>query len=138
MTAKIQDPEPVCRFTFLPESTCAHCNGTRVDFDGIFEPTPSRPVMSRPPRATASRDLIRATAAELRIIGINLPPDMEAPVADWLADKLHRFVALTSRPVFGMDGSGPECSSCGQVWPLCGHHHLSAWINPDDNQEGQQ
>ena len=55
-------------------------------------------------------------------------------VADWAADWGERLGARTARPVFDMDGSGPQCSYCGAIWPLCGHHHLSTMPTDDDER----
>lgn len=101
--------------------------GTK-EWEGIFEPIPSRPVMSKPPRATASKKLIREVADALHI-----EDDDEArEAADWIADKLERFAMRNARGVFEMDGSGPRCSACGQIWPLCGCHHFSEIDDEED------
>lgn len=44
------------------------------------------------------------------------------------------YGASTARPVFDMDGSGTQCSYCGAIWPLCGHHHLSTMPTDDDER----
>ena len=38
----------------------------------------------------------------------------------------------------GADGSGPECSLCGTLWPLCGHHHMSHWEPVDHTNDPQE
>ena len=103
------------------------------EFEDIFEPTYDRPVMSRPPRETASTKFINEVAHELRTAGLDLTPDDAVKVADWAADKMARFGARTAQGIFTMDGTGPCCSWCGAIWPLCGHHHLSEV--PDDEKD---
>jgi hypothetical protein len=98
------------------------------EFEGILEPMASRPVMSKPPRMRASMKLVREVSAALGIDDDAAALD----AADWVADKMERFGARTARPVFGMDGEGPQCSWCSQIWPLCGCHHLSAVEFNDD------
>ncbi len=100
----------------------------RSEFAGIFEPTGSRPVMSKPPRMTASKEFVREVAIVLDGV------EDATALADWVADKMERFGARTARPVFDMDGNGPQCSWCGQIWPLCGDHHLSEAL-PDEGEE---
>jgi hypothetical protein len=97
------------------------------EFDGIFEPTPERPVMRRPPKMIASKSFIR----EVRDMLDEADGD-ETKVADWIADKMERFGARTAQPIFDMKGNGPGCSWCGTVWPLCGHHHQSEELNEDE------
>ena len=90
-------------------------------YTGIFHMKgEDRPVMSHPPRFTATKKLIRTIEDAQR--------DNPTPegFADWLANYLEGYGALFARPVFDMDGNGPECSWCRQIWPLCGHHHMSA------------
>ena len=45
---------------------------------------------------------------------------------DWLADYLESYGAASAQGVFTIDGAGPVCSWCGNIWPLCGHHHLTS------------
>lgn len=80
---------------------------------------PDRPVMSIPPRQVASSKFIREVKYALDIED----DDRARLVADWVIDKMERFGAATARGVFDMDGNGPQCSWCGVIWPLCGHHH---------------
>ena len=108
-----------------------------AEFSEIFEPTESRPVMSKPPRARASLKLKRQVQTDLA--GRDVSNDAHAwDVADWVADKMERFGARTARPVFTMDGRGPVCSWCDGVWPLCGCHHLSESLPPDDDNDDVQ
>lgn len=102
---------------------------TPSEFEGIFEPHPNRPVMSRPPRMVASRDFVREVQD---MLDRNGGDDDDERVADWIADKMERFGARTARPVFTMDGAGPLCSWCDAIWPLCGHHHLSESLGGDE------
>ena len=91
------------------------------EFEEIFEtPAASRPVMSQPPRMLPSRKLIDQVR-----VACDLDDATAERVAYWAADWGERLGACTSRPVFDLDGLGPQCSWCGQVWPLCGHHHQS-------------
>ena len=98
------------------------------EFSHIFLPYDPRPVMTRPPRTRASRKFV----VEVRE-ALGLSDDEADDAADWIADKMERFGASFSQPVFDMDGNGPMCSFCGAIWPLCGHHHLSGVSN--DNAE---
>lgn len=99
------------------------------EFEGIFEPhSGSRPVMSKPPRTTASIAFVR----EVRDM-LEQTEGVATDIADWIADKMERFGARTAAPIFTMDGCGPVCSWCGSIWPLCGHHHDSEVL--DDGGE---
>lgn len=101
---------------------------TFPEFEGIFMPHEGeRPVMSKPPTMRASKKLIDQVRWEL-----GLPGDVAVQVADWVADRMERYAALFAKPVFSMDGGGPVCSLCGVIWPLCGHHHLSAEIDEEN------
>lgn len=103
-----------------------------TEFTGIFlNEGGTRPVMSRPPTAKASQTLIDQVRFELDIED----RDQATRIADWVAGKLQRFEAFEARPVFDMDGMGPQCSTCGQIWPLCGHHHFSYAEGINDDQE---
>ena len=98
----------------------SHLDGP--EFEGIFTTQGgTRPVMSRPPRVMPTAKLIYQirTACDL--------DDAAAErVADWAADWHERAGAYGAKPVFDLEGSGPCCSWCGAIWPLCGHHHLAA------------
>lgn len=104
----------------------------RSEFEGIFEPTPSRPVMTKPPRMKASKEFVHEVAA---MLGVTHSEDA-TEAADWIADKMERFGARTARPVFDMHGNGPQCSWCGAIWPLCGDAHLSEELDDDEEGEG--
>jgi hypothetical protein len=93
---------------------------------------PDRPVMSYPPRQVASSKFIREVQHTLGIED----DDRARVVADWVIDKMERFGAATARGVFDMNGNGPQCSWCGVIWPLCGHHHQSKVI--DDEADGDE
>lgn len=88
----------------------------------------SRPVMSVPPRVIASAKFIREVQRELDIAD----DDRAREAADWIIDKMERFGAYTARAVFDMDGIGPQCSWCGGIWPLCGHHHQAHQPDEED------
>lgn len=107
------------------------------EFQEIMQPSDStperRPVMSHPPRYVASSKFIREVKHTLDIAD----DDRAREVADWVIDKMERFGALTAQPVFTMDGTGPVCSWCGIIWPLCGHHHQSKAIADDAESEGE-
>lgn len=92
------------------------------EFDAIFEASGPRKVMSRPPMPLASQKLIDEVAERFDMDRYD-PATREA--ADWLAAKLERYAMWHARPVFGMDGGGPECSLCASIWPLCGCSHYS-------------
>lgn len=68
----------------------------------------SRPVMSRPPRLLATAKFIREVRDALGIED----DDRAREAADWVLDKMERFGARTARPVFDMEGQGPQCSWC--------------------------
>jgi len=90
--------------------------------------------MSRPPRLLPSAKLVRQVR-----IACDLEDDATAErVAYWAADWGERLGARTARPVFDMEGNGPQCSWCGAIWPLCGHHHLSEEIDDEDNPKEQR
>ena len=102
------------------------------EFEGVFEPTASRPVMSKPPRTEASKKFIQQVKEGCDLWGFS---DFEVQdAADWVADKMERFGARTARPVFDMHGRGPVCSWCDTIWPMCGCHHLSE-VDFDDEQD---
>ena len=91
------------------------------EFEGIYElPVTNRPVMSPPPRLLPTRKLVDQVR-----IACDLDEATAERVAHWAADWGERLGARTARPVFDMEGDGPQCSWCGAIWPLCGHHHQS-------------
>ena len=47
---------------------------------------------------------------------------------DWLADYLECYGASSAEGVFNLAGEGPICSWCKTIWPLCGHAHLSDYV----------
>jgi len=98
------------------------------EFDGVILNTgQTRPVMSRPPEVqAASRFVIEVRDA------LGLSDEAAPAAADWVLNKMERYGASQARPVFDTEGNGPECSWCGQIWPLCGHHHMSAVRYPED------
>lgn len=99
------------------------------EFDGILIGTgPSnRPVMSKPYPFKAARVFVDRVMVELDV------PDRERAevVADWIVNFAERFGAHGARPMFDMDGNGPQCSWCGTIWPLCGHHHMSGALDEE-------
>ena len=96
------------------------------EFEGIFlYGSEQRPVMSRPPMPQASDKLIGMVRDGLDIEDL----DQARETADWIAALLERFGASCAQPVLDTDGAGPVCSYCGQIWPLCGHHHLSEMLS---------
>lgn len=74
-----------------------------------------RPVMM-PPRVQATDQLVTETRIALEETG----GDPER-MAQWIAERIEEFGALQAEPVFDMEGSGPICSWCSALWPLCGH-----------------
>lgn len=89
----------------------------------------SRPVMSRPPTHQASKKFILDVRDALE-----LDDDQALKASDWIIDKMERFGAYYARPVFLMDGTGPCCSWCGTIWPLCGHHHQSGNLDGEGDE----
>ncbi|MCD2116775.1 MULTISPECIES: hypothetical protein [Rhodococcus] len=101
-----------------------------AEFKEIFiAPGGTRPLMSEPPRFRASRSFTREVRDEL-----GLDEAQAEHAADWIADKMERYAALHSRPVFDMDGNGPQCSFCSMPWPFCGHHHLSGELSEEEGE----
>lgn len=101
----------------------------KTEFSQIaFEPGGNRPVMSRPPAFQATKKFIQEVQDEL-----GLTDDQAPAAADWVLNKMERYAAQYARPVFDMEGNGPQCSMCSMIWPLCGHHHLSAELDEDED-----
>ena len=93
---------------------------TKYDYEEIFlTGTDTRPGMSHPTPMQASRKLLQIIEDAQR------EHDTPEAFADWFANYLEGFGASTAEAVFTMDGAGPVCSWCGNIWPLCGHHHMS-------------
>lgn len=91
------------------------------DFTEIIRSTgDTRPVMSRPPKLIATKKWVR----QVQDAATEAGGDMNA-LADWVLNAMEEYAAWTARPVFDMEGNGPQCSVCHQIWPLCGHHHMS-------------
>lgn len=101
------------------------------EFEGIFlGATETRPLMSKPKPMLATKKLIREVQDALGI-----PDDKATEAADWVANKMERFGASSAAPIFSMEGSGPSCSWCGMIWPLCGHHHMSTNLPDEEDSE---
>lgn len=110
---------------------------TESQWNGIFLASgETKPLMSRPPRVQATRKLI-GIIREAK----EQHPGEEA-FADWLANAMEDYAATFAHPVFdaseGAGGSGPECSLCGMLWPMCGHHHISHWEPVDHTNDPQE
>lgn len=94
----------------------------------------NRPVMSYPPKVQAADRFVTAMANELDDLA-TLPIRARREIADWVLNFAERFAVMDARPVFDMDGNGPQCSTCTQPWPLCGHHHLTYQnLETEENQ----
>lgn len=105
---------------------------TAGEFAEIFEPFwGNRRPMSQPPRVTASMKFIREVQHALDVAD----DDKAREAADWIVDKMERFGARTARMVFDAEGNGPQCSWCGTIWPLCGHHHQSEVVEDAEEQD---
>lgn len=103
-------------------------------YDGIMQfGGGSRPVMSRPQTPVATSLFIREVRDALLIVD----DDAARNAADWIVQHMEGMGAASARPVFDMDGNGPQCSWCGIIWPLCGHHHTSEVLDEDEDEEGQ-
>ena len=93
------------------------------EFVGILIETgpANRPVMSKPHPFKAARVFVDRIMTEFDV------PDREQAevMADWIVNFAERYGAYQAAPVFDMDGNGPQCSWCGAIWPLCGHHHMT-------------
>lgn len=89
-----------------------------------------RPVMSKPKEFQATKKFIAYVQDNLGI-----QDDRATEAADWVLNLMERYGANTAQPMFDIDGSGPSCSWCGMIWPLCGHHHMSSNLK-DDEEEG--
>ena len=103
----------------------SHLDGP--EFEGIFLPTPDHAPMSVPPRERASSKLVHQVR-----VACDLDDETAERVADWAADWGERLAASAARPVFDMNGSGPRCSWCAAIWPMCGHHHQSTEGDTDE------
>lgn len=91
-----------------------------------------RPLMSKPRRLQGTKKFIRHVQDNLNI------PDAQAfEAADWVLNLMERYGARTAQSVFTMEGSGPNCSWCGAIWPLCGHHHMSENLPEDESEPSQ-
>lgn len=93
------------------------------EWNGIYTYPPGTPAtrapMSKPPHVIASASFI-AEVSDM------LERDLDRhEIADWIVDKMERFGAAFAEPMFTTDGTGPICSWCKTIWPLCGHHHDS-------------
>lgn len=85
-----------------------------------------------PPPVIASMDFVRRLQDESPI---PVPDDARQKFADWVLNMMDRYSAHYARPVLDLiDGGGPECSACGGLWPLCGHHH---WTTIGLDEEGE-
>lgn len=104
------------------------------EFDGILIPQGgNRPLMSYPPEFKAARVFVDRVMVELDV------PDRERAevMADWIVNFAERFGAYQAGPMFDMDGNGPQCSWCGQIWPLCGHHHMTGRNLEEDDDDDE-
>lgn len=94
----------------------------------------TRPVMAKPGPFKATKKFIQHVQDNLGIPDINA---VEA--ADWVLNLMERYAAQYAKPVFHMDGSGPRCSFCSMIWPLCGHHHMSSEdLSESDGEEAPE
>lgn len=92
------------------------------EFDGIGTySSHKRELMSKPLTLEATNKLIREVMDVTGITDLGKATE----VADWLLNKMERYGARTAQLMFDVDGAGPLCSWCGEIWPLCGHHHMS-------------
>lgn len=105
------------------------------EFDGwLIAPTEVRPLMSKPPTYQASKAAIAAVSDAVE----RADGDMTA-LADWLVNLMERYGARSAKPAFIVvhgDGTGPCCSWCGAIWPMCGHHHFARPDSDDDEGAG--
>lgn len=90
----------------------------------------TRPVMSKPRPFKATKKFIHHVQDNLE-----LADDKAVAAADWVLNLMERYGAASAQPVFDMEGSGPNCSWCGTIWPLCGHHHMSENLPDEDESE---
>jgi len=90
----------------------------------------TRPVMSKPKPFNATNKFIRHVQDNL-----NIPEDQAVAAADWVLNLMERYGANTAQPMFDMEGTGPNCSWCGMIWPLCGHQHMSSNLGSDEEEE---
>lgn len=102
------------------------------EFDHIFIGHPwATEFLARPPKVQASKKLIRMIA------DAQAEHDTPERFADWVADLMERYGARSAQGCFFLeDDSGPRCSWCTGMWPLCGHHHLSEEISTDEDDDG--
>ena len=105
------------------------------DFTAIILHTgATRPVMSKPPALQSARKWVQQVeAAVTECTRADGSLDTEA-LADWTLNAMEQYGARAATPVFDMDGHGPQCSHCGAIWPLCGHHHTSEALDDDTTE----
>jgi hypothetical protein len=93
----------------------------------------NRPVMAKPRPFKATKKFIAHVQDNL-----GTPDERAVDAADWVLNLMERYAAQYARPVFDMEGNGPQCSLCSMIWPLCGHHHMSSNLPPDEDEEAEQ
>ncbi len=103
-------------------------NGEFVEIFQAGEGT--RPVMSKPRPFKATKKFAQYVQENLGI-----PDDRKYEAADWVAHLMERYAAAYAKPVFDMEGNGPVCSMCSMIWPFCGHHHMSAELDEQEEPD---
>ncbi|MGR4009174.1 hypothetical protein [Leucobacter sp. 1207-22] len=102
------------------------------EFEGILiDNSGSRPLMSKPPEFKAARIFVDRIMHEFEISD----REQAERMADWIVNFTERFGARAAQPMFDLEGNGPQCSWCGAIWPMCGHHHMSEELKDDDEEE---
>ena len=91
---------------------------TPHEFEGIALQSKPYPLMSKPTPLVATNLFVREVQDALT-------GKTAQEQADWVLNKMERYAAAFSEPVFDMEGNGPQCSLCSAPWTLCGHHHMS-------------
>lgn len=99
------------------------------EFVGIFHVgKPRKNVLDKPAPFTATKKFAQYVQENLGI-----PDERMYDAADWVVNLMERYGAAFAKPVFDMEGNGPMCSFCSMIWPLCGHHHMSAEIDDEED-----
>lgn len=128
LLCRIHLPQQELRVLVADQGRCRVTARRELSFVPLAYPG-TRP-LGQVPEVTATDQLVLETRIALEETG----GDPER-MAQWIAERIEEFGAITSRGVFTMDGDGPVCSWCHTFWGLCGHDKRTE-MYPDDENEG--